>query len=182
MNAKKLKELAEKNETAKRILSMVGDRRRNTVYTAFSGLRADLKKRDKKEVDRKDFDSTFQALEKAGAGKVQCSPNGVCQGFHWSVPIREVGQALKGTPDAPREKEVKAKPKTILRTGPSTKVPAAVLQAEKEEAIKPNVAVVSSDLPEKNPATIIILRKGKGAETFETDDAHAQQMISTLSH
>lgn len=171
MNAKKLKELAAKNETARRILSMVGDRKRNTVYTAFSGLRADLKKRDGKEVNRPDFDATFAALEKIGAGKVQASEKGVMQGFHWSVPIREVGQALKATPEAPRAK-------TILRPA----VRADVVAAEKEEKVQPNVPLVSSDLPEKKPATIIILRKGHGAETFETDDAMAQQMISTLNH
>lgn len=173
MNAKKLKELAAKNETAKRILSMVGDRKRNTMYTAFSGLRADLKKRDRKEVDRKDFDSTFVTLEKLGAGKVQASENGVMQGFHWSVPIREVGQALKGTPEV-----AKPKLKTILRP----KVRADVVAAEKEEAVQPNVPFVSSDDAMKQPATIIILRKGKGAETFETDEAHASQVASQLSH
>lgn len=156
MNVKKLKELAEKNETAKRILSMVGDRQRNTVYTAFSGLRADLKKRDQKEVDRSDFDSTFQALEKIGAGKLECSPKGTCLGFHWSVPIRDVAFALKNQDQV-------QKPKTILRA-------------------TPNVPFVSSDDAEKQPATIIILRKGKGADTYETDEAHASQIASSLTH
>lgn len=170
MNAKKLKQLAEKNDTAKRILSMVASRKRNTRFTAFSGLRADLKKRDRKEAVRKDFDSTFAELEKMGVGKVQKTEAGTFVGFHWDMPIRDLAAALN--------EKGEAKPKTILRP----KVPASVVAAEKEEKVQPNVPYASSDQSEKYPATIVILRKGKCAETFETDDVIAGQIISSLSH
>lgn len=152
MNPKKLKALSEKNETAGRVLSMIADRQRNTMFTAFSGLRADLKKRDGKEVDRKDFDATFKELEKIGAGTLKCSEKGTCYGFTWEVPIRDVGAAIKGGS-----------------------------LVEGKTPIVPTVPYQSSDASVKRPATVVILRKGKGAETFETDEAHAVQVIKDLS-
>jgi hypothetical protein len=94
MNAKKLNDLSSKNDTAARILKTVVSRLRNTKYTAFSGLRADLKKRDGAPVDRKDFDGTFTALEKIGAGKLQKTARGTCIGFTWAIPVRDLGVML----------------------------------------------------------------------------------------
>lgn len=169
MNVKKLKQLTEKNPTAKRILKMVSERRRNTMVTDLAGLRSDLKRRDRKSADRVEFDATFQGLEDAGIGKVKRTDRGTFVAFQWDVPIREVGAALRG--------EIKPV-KTILRPA----IPAGVLEAEKEERVQPNVALVSTDLPDRSPATIVVLRKGKGAETFETDDIVAGQIISSLTH
>lgn len=160
MNAKKLKELANMTETSKRVLEFISERQRNTVYTAFSGLRADLKKHDGKEVDRKDFNSTFEALEKIGVGKLDCTETGTCIGFHWSIPIREVGLIFKSDVVV---KQVK--PKTLLRRRRDE--PVDVIRSLKPKIYKPS-------------ATIIVLRKGIGTDTFETNEEEALKIISQL--
>ena len=107
MNNKKLIEVSKMNETAANILSFLSERRRNTVYTAFSGLRADMKKKFGKAVNRKEFDETFKQLQTIGAGGLECSKRGVCKGFNWSIPVRNVASLLKSE-EKPAAEEVKA--------------------------------------------------------------------------
>lgn len=139
----KLMGVSSKNETAERILKMVAERRRNTIYTAFSGLRADLKKRDGKAVDRKEFDETFKELAAIGAGKLDCSKRGVCLGFHWTVPIREIGELLKNegaAQDVVASIEVKAAETTEKKT--------------------------------HQTATVVIIRRNQSPQVIKTDEKH----------
>ena len=143
MDIKKLKTVFDENETAKRIGSFVSERKRNTVYTAFSGLRADLKKKDGKEVDRNDFDNTFRKLAEIGAGKLQCSPRGVCQGFLWQIPVREVGLVMKGETSnlIKNEEKLQEIPKERM-AGPRTVTLVVIRKGKKPKMVKADAADV----------------------------------------
>lgn len=137
MTNKQLKAVSGMNETAERILRMVAERQRNTVYTAFSGLRADLKKRDGKAVDRKEFDDTFKELAKIGAGKLECSKRGVCLGFYWSIPLRQLGTILKN-------KDEVGQPIETVVPAPQT-----------------NVVPLKKEAAEKKVTVVILRRRGE---------------------
>lgn len=153
MNTQKLKTVAKKNETAERIMAMVVGRQRNTVYTAFSGLRADLKKKDGKEINRVEFDAIFKELSQLGIGKVDITPRGVYKGFMWSVPIRELGQILKA-------------PET------STEVNLAVAATPIKEAAHSNGS--------SKKVTLVIIRKNRKPETIESNEEQVAQLSAPL--
>lgn len=115
MNASKLKEIARRTETSQRIINFIANRRRNTVYTAFSGLRADIKKADGKPIDQAGLELTFKELETMGVGKLIRTGRGTAKGFLWVQPIRDIGPALKmaETPVAP----VTVEPKEVGAVG-----------------------------------------------------------------
>lgn len=146
MNNKQLMGVSNKSETAGRILKMVADRRRNTVFTAFSGLRADLKKRDGKPVDRKEFDETFTELESIGAGKLERSKRGIFLGFTWSIPLRQLGTLLKN-------KDEVGKP----------------VAAPKQDVAEPHTAAQAGM---RRKVTLVIIRRNQAPETIQTDEAH----------
>lgn len=146
MNNKQLMTVSAKTETSGRILRMVAERQRNTVYTAFSGLRADLKKRDGIAVERADFDATFEELEKIGAGQVDRSKRGVFLGFTWSIPLRQLGTMLKN-------KDEVGQP-TVIRA-----------ESKKTQAV---------ETPARRKVTVVIIRRNQKPETIQTDEAHLQ--------
>lgn len=106
MNGKELTKIVKMSQTAADIIQFMADRKRNTVYTSFAGLRADLKKKLGHAVDAAQLDAVFKELEKMGAGKLEYSPKrNVCLGFFWTTPVREIGEAVKTNvvTDVPKE-------------------------------------------------------------------------------
>lgn len=156
VNNKDLVAVSKKSATAERIIRMIGERRRNTIYTAFSGLRADLKKRDRKAVDREEFDDTFRDLESIGAGKLELSPRGVFQGFHWSIPLRELASMLKNKPSVQKA------------------VAQAVLAKTKKAIAVENHKAIASDL--KKAVTVVILRKNQEPETVKIPEKRLREL------
>lgn len=153
MTNKELTGVSKMNETAANILSFLSERRRNTVYTAFSGLRADMKKKFGKEVNRKEFDDTFKQLATIGAGGLECSKRGVCLGFNWTMPIRQIAVILKGV----------------------QKVEAPAAKEEPKKEIKKEVKAAEAPTQSK-PVTLIIIRRNRAHETIETDEAHVASL------
>lgn len=159
MKNEQLMAVSKKSETADRILRMVADRRRNTVYTAFSGLRADLKKRDGKPVHRKEFDQTFNDLQSIGAGKIDKSKRGTFLGFTWSIPIRQIGTLLKN-----KDQVGKA-------------IDAAVVAKTNLEVAQANQEATKSDLAKK--VTLVILRKNREPETVQVSEDRIRSLAAT---
>jgi len=137
MNTKRLKNLMGKNETTDNVLNFIADRQRNTVYTAFSGLRADVKKKHGKEVNRVQFDSTFEELEAIGAGKVDKSPRGVYKGFTWSIPIRTIASVLRSEPVAVEAAKPSVKD-AVVSTEPKKVTLVIIRRNRKPETIETN--------------------------------------------
>lgn len=150
MTNKDLMNVSQMNQTASEILSFVSERQRNTVYTAFSGLRADMKKKFGHEVNRKDFDDAFRELQKIGAGKLECSKRGVCLGFHWTIPIRQIGTILKN--------------KDQVGQAVDALVVAKENQAAQKAAVKP-----------KN-VTVVILRRGGTPKTIQVSENRLREL------
>lgn len=120
MDTQKLNKASQLSETAAEIMMFVAERKRNTVYTSFSGLRADLRKKYGHEVDREKFDATFKYLQDIGAGNIDQSPRGVALGFYWLVPVRQLGRLIKSS-DV-RSKKAKKQPPAGATVDPSGQV------------------------------------------------------------
>lgn len=150
MNASKLNEIARRTETSHRIIAFFAKRRRNTVYTAFAGLRSDLKKEGGgRPVDRAAMELTFKELEAVGAGKVIRTGGGTAKGFLWVQPVREIGIAMMKAEEAPAE----VKPENGSK-GP-----------------------VGATLARTN-ATVVVIRKGHPTVTIERDEDDLKGLLN----
>lgn len=91
MNKASIAKLASKNETTRGVFVFLSMRDRNSTITNLPIVRSALKSLGI-NVNRKDFDNMWLALEKEGVGKVLYSPRNKVKKFQWIVPVKEVAK------------------------------------------------------------------------------------------
>lgn len=130
IRANVVKKIADKNETAQAVFSLLAVRERNRGDINLSRLRYDLLEEGFNIVPE-DLLATFKELQTAGFGELIQHKNQPAR-FKWFVNLKDVGQAALGDKPAPH-REAFAIPSPPIK--PSSNMPALNVKDLTKEAI-----------------------------------------------